>query len=41
MDNGRIEASGTHNELLKNNKIYQEIYYSQNRVSGGEANAKN
>ena len=41
MDNGRIEASGTHDELLKNNKIYQEIYYSQNRVSGGEANAKN
>ena len=41
MDNGRIEASGTHDELLKKNKIYQEIYYSQNRVSGGEANAKN
>ena len=39
MDNGRIEASGTHDELLKDNKIYQEIYYSQNRVTGGEANA--
>ena len=39
MDNGRAEAIGTHDELLKNNKIYQEIYYSQNNVDGGEANA--
>jgi len=39
MDNGRTEAVGTHDELLKNNKIYQEIYYSQNNVNGGEANA--
>lgn len=39
MDNGRAEAIGTHDELLKNNKIYQEIYYSQNKVNGGEANA--
>ena len=39
MDNGRAEATGTHDELLKNNKIYQEIYYSQNNVAGGENNA--
>jgi len=39
MDNGRAEAIGTHDELLKNNKIYQEIYYSQNNVAGGENNA--
>ncbi len=29
MDDGRIAGSGTHDELLKNNDIYQEIYYSQ------------
>ena len=38
MDNGEINAVGTHEELLKSNKIYQEVYYSQNRV-GGENNA--
>ncbi len=31
MDNGRIDAIGTSEELLKNNKIYQEVYYSQNK----------
>jgi ATP-binding cassette subfamily B protein len=35
MDNGRASAIGTHDELLKNNQIYQEIYYSQNNVEGG------
>ncbi len=39
MDNGRTEAIGTHDELLKNDTIYQEIYYSQNNVNGGGANA--
>ena len=39
MDNGRTNAVGTHEELLKNNEIYKEIYYSQNNVNGGEANA--
>lgn len=34
MDNGSIEAIGTHDELLASNPIYQEVYYSQNR--GGE-----
>ena len=34
MDNGTINAIGTHDELLKNNKIYQEVYYTQNRVGG-------
>ena len=29
MDGGRINAIGTHNSLLKTNKIYQEIYESQ------------
>ena len=34
MDNGEINAIGTHEELLKNNVIYQEVYYTQNRVGG-------
>ena len=34
MDNGEINAIGTHEELIKSNKIYQEVYYSQNKVGG-------
>ena len=34
MDNGAINAVGTHDELIKSNKIYQEVYYSQNKVGG-------
>ena len=37
LNNGRIDAVGTHEELLKNNEIYQEVYYSQNKI-GGAAN---
>lgn len=33
MDKGIISAVGTHDELLKTNQIYQEVYYSQ--VKGG------
>ena len=36
MDSGRINAVGTHDELLKNNEIYREVYESQNK--GGEDN---
>jgi len=36
MDNGRIVAKGTHEQLLKNNSIYQELNYSQNK--GGKQN---
>lgn len=36
LDNGKIDAIGTHEELLKNNAIYQEVYYSQNKVGGEE-----
>ena len=32
MDCGTITACGTHDELLKNNTIYQELYYSQNKL---------
>lgn len=31
MDGGRINAIGTHDELLKTNAIYREIYTSQNK----------
>ena len=31
MDGGHIDAIGTSEELLKTNKIYQEVYYSQNK----------
>ncbi|MGI6579690.1 MAG: ABC transporter ATP-binding protein [Saccharofermentanales bacterium] len=31
LDNGRISGSGTHAELLKANRIYQEIYESQQK----------
>lgn len=31
MDGGHINAIGTHEELLKNNEIYKEVYYSQNK----------
>lgn len=32
MDDGKINAVGTHNELLKTNGIYKEVYYSQNKA---------
>jgi ATP-binding cassette subfamily B protein len=31
LDNGSISAIGTHEELLKSNSIYQEVYYSQTK----------
>lgn len=35
MDGGKIDAIGTHEELLKTNRIYQEVYQSQQK-GGGE-----
>ena len=32
MNNGIIEGIGTHDELMKNNEIYREVYDSQNKV---------
>ena len=37
MDQGKIDAIGTHEELVKTNKIYKEVYESQ---VGGEDNEK-
>ena len=34
MEDGKVNAIGTHAELLKNNHIYQEIYYTQNNQGG-------
>ncbi|MBR5903729.1 MAG: ABC transporter ATP-binding protein, partial [Clostridia bacterium] len=31
MDDGRIVASGNHDELMKTSTIYQEVYYSQQK----------
>ena len=38
MDDGRINAVGTHEELLRTNAIYQEVYTSQ--VKGGEEDGR-
>ena len=37
MENGSINAIGTHEQLLKENKIYREVYTSQNKA--GDQNA--
>lgn len=36
MDNGRINAVGTHDELMKSNAIYREVYISQNKADSDE-----
>ena len=35
MDNGEINAFGTHEELLETNSIYKEVYESQTQMKGG------
>ena len=34
MDDGKIDGIGTHEELLKTNQIYKEVYETQ--VKGGD-----
>ena len=36
MDNGRISAAGTHDELMKTSEIYREVYEQQ--TNGGDVN---
>ena len=36
MDNGKISAKGTHNELMTTSEIYREVYEQQNK--GGDEN---
>ena len=38
MDSGRINDVGTHEELLRRNAIYREVYLSQNKQSHDEKN---
>ena len=33
MENGKIDGIGKHEELLKTNQIYKDVYYSQNRLN--------
>jgi ATP-binding cassette subfamily B protein len=37
LDGGRIEAIGTHTELLKSSEIYREVYTSQTKGGGLDA----
>ena len=41
MDGGRVDAVGTHEELLSSNEIYREVYESQTKGGGEDADAKN
>ena len=34
MDDGKVNGFGTHDELLKSNDIYREVYESQTGMSG-------
>ena len=38
LDDGRLHAVGTHDELLAKDTIYQEIYHSQ--MKGGDADGE-
>lgn len=47
LESGKINGIGTHEELLKTNKIYEEVYISQMKGSdapaaaeGGDGNGK-
>ena len=31
LENGRIDAVGTHEELIETNEIYREVYTSQQK----------
>lgn len=39
LDDGHVNAVGTHDELLQSNSIYQEVYATQTQGQGGEENA--
>ncbi len=36
MDNGTINGTGSHEELLKSNAIYRDIYETQNKTGGND-----
>ena len=37
MESGKVNAVGTHDELMANNDIYREIYTSQNKAGDSDA----
>jgi ATP-binding cassette subfamily B protein len=39
LDDGKIVAAGTHNELLESNDIYKEVYYSQQQGDAAKGGA--
>lgn len=39
LDEGKMVGLGTHAELLENNEVYKEIYYSQYKEEGGATHA--
>ncbi|MDE5868133.1 MAG: ABC transporter ATP-binding protein/permease, partial [Anaeroplasmataceae bacterium] len=40
LDGGKIDAIGTHDELLKTNEIYQDVYNLQNKGGGNDEEEK-
>jgi ATP-binding cassette subfamily B protein len=40
MDDGRIDGIGTHEELLRTNEIYQDVYESQTGGGSGDFDEK-
>ena len=41
MNNGAIDAVGSHEELMENSPVYREIYTSQNRINSQEQGGAN
>lgn len=41
LDDGKINGFGTHEELLKNNEIYREVYESQTKPSTNQGGVNN
>lgn len=40
LENGKIVAQGNHKQLLESNEIYQELYYSQNKIESDKKEVK-
>ena len=40
MNDGKIDAIGTHHDLIETNAIYREVYDMQTQGKGGQANAE-
>ena len=36
LEGGQIDAMGTHEQLLASNRIYREVYESQNKAGGAD-----